>query len=264
MLYVRYRHHAAVVCSNNRENVSTNNLNKTSNNFVSHRENIGMLQTAQANVSDVNGRNSTTLRILFDSGSQLSYITEEAKKRLHLQAIEKSEVLIKTFGNRDDSKTLEKVRFCVKGKNGISVYVTALTSEICTPISGQFVDFTKHSYSHLRDLELADSNPSGKGLEVDIVIGSDFYWSFMSGNIVKSESGCGPVALDSILGYVLSGQSRVPFGARSTNVNFGEIVVLHVGNENKTLHTNLNQIWESETMDVEEEESEVFAKFKKT
>ena len=259
------RHHAAMCMKNSKkERVNqSNSENVTSTSLSGSSKNIGLLQTAQATVCDTKEKHSAKLRILFDSGSQLSYITPETKKRLRLPVLEKSELLIKTFGNRNYSKVLEKVKVCVKGINGINVYVSALVSEICTPISGQFIDFTQHSYPHLQNLDLADSNPSGKGLDIDILIGSDFYWSFMSGKIVKPDNGCGPVALDSVLGYVLSGNSSAPQGFNSTNINFGEIVVLHVITESELLKNDMIRFWDSESSEINDEKNDVFQKFKK-
>ena len=39
------------------------------------------------------------LQILFDSGSQLNYVTPEAKKSLQLQTLGTYNVVLKTFGN---------------------------------------------------------------------------------------------------------------------------------------------------------------------
>jgi hypothetical protein len=43
-------------------------------------------------------------RILFDSGSQRSYISEKVRTRLQLKTIRREKVIIKTFGQTSDSE----------------------------------------------------------------------------------------------------------------------------------------------------------------
>ena len=44
---------------------------------------------------------------------------------------------------------------------------------ICSPVSGQKIDFVKNSYPFLQDLKLADSGQN-KG-KIDLLIGEGFY-----------------------------------------------------------------------------------------
>ena len=58
-----------------------------------------LLQTAIGKVSSVNQLHTgRTMRILFDSGSQRSYMTERARNKLNLSAVKSEKLLIKTFG----------------------------------------------------------------------------------------------------------------------------------------------------------------------
>ena len=52
---------------------------------------------------------------------------------------------------------------------------------ICAPLSQQKIEFAKSSYEHLSSLELADSSMGGAEMPIDILIGSNFYWLFMTG-----------------------------------------------------------------------------------
>ena len=54
-------------------------------------------------------------------------------------------------------------------------------------------------YSHLSQLDLADIS-QGETLEVDMLIVSDFYWEFATGETIRGQSG--PVAVRTTLdGY---------------------------------------------------------------
>ena len=72
---------------------------------------------------------------------------------------------------------------------------------ICTPLTDQHTDFARQNYEHLKTLELAETG-EGTG-QVDILVGSDFYWDVFSGKVSRGVSG--PVGLDSKVGWVLSG-----------------------------------------------------------
>ena len=75
-----------------------------------------------------------------DSGSQFSYISPEAREKLKLKTVGTSEVVVKTFGNKSETKTLERVEFAVKSKNGLfNIYLEAFVSNICLPLENQLL-----------------------------------------------------------------------------------------------------------------------------
>jgi len=57
-------------------------------------------------------------------------------------------------------------------------------------------------YDRLSQLDLADVYLD-ETLEVDLLIGSDFYWEFVTGETIRGE--IGPVAINTTLGWVLEG-----------------------------------------------------------
>ena len=75
-------------------------------------------------------------------------------------------------------------------------------------------------YEHLSDLDFADNVSVHCDPQVDMSIGNDLYWSFFTGNVKRGESG--PVAMESKLGWVLSGPiPKEQTSGVSTNVVFG-------------------------------------------
>ena len=79
----------------------------------------------------------------------------------------------------------------------------ALTiDKICTPLEP--VEISLEKYPHLKNLVLADTYPRGS-VNVDILIGADFYFSFMSGKCKKGETANAPTAVESTLGWVVAG-----------------------------------------------------------
>ena len=57
-------------------------------------------------------------------------------------------------------------------------------------------------YPHLHGLQLAD-NYRGASKEIDVLIGSNYYWNVVSGGAVRGDHG--PITVNSKLGWLLSG-----------------------------------------------------------
>ena len=168
-----------------------------------------LLQTGIGEMSSVNQHHTgLTLRILFDSGSQPSYMTEHARNKLNLSAVKTEKLLIKTFGQENEQlKECDVVEFCVQGL-GVDSSTVQMTAHvvplICSPLKDQSVQLAQQSYERLIELELADCPVVDCGSEVDILkFGNDIYWCFFTGDLKRGEFG--PVSMKTTLGWVLSG-----------------------------------------------------------
>ena len=99
------------------------------------------------------------------------------------------------------------VQLCVQGMTSETyLYVNAYAVPICSPLQNQAVNFAASTYQHLSGLLLADSISADKYeniAEVDVLIGADYYWHFLTGGIKRGESG--PTALQTKVGWALSG-----------------------------------------------------------
>ena len=99
------------------------------------KNNPVLLQTARANISSTDEKNAKNSHLLFDTGSQLTYISPKARSELNLAIVGKREIAIKTFGNVISKKTVDIVEFAVKSKDqSMNIYVKALVSDICHPV----------------------------------------------------------------------------------------------------------------------------------
>ena len=122
---------------------------------------------------------------------------------------------ITTFGSREGQEcqcTCDVVRIAVHTAGGelvdLHIYVVPF---ICEPLACQPIDFCQANFSHLAGLPLADCSDGKNQLEVDILIGSDLYWDLLTGKTCHGE--CGPVAVETRLGWVLSGPVEPCTGA---------------------------------------------------
>ena len=238
---------------------STESTNGESNNeatssthtsSVAKNQRTILLQTAHA-LAFADPRGPTAqVRILFDSGSQLSYVTEELRHRLNPKHTKIERLHLNTFGSHNyKTQACAVVRLYLRAHHqGEPVAISALTSPvICSPLPSAIrVD----RYPHLSDLQLADESSTPRG-EIDVLIGSNFYWSIVTGEVVKADEG--PVAVNSKLGWLLSG----PMDSHEAHQVFHSNVVISGAPTNPTygvrddaLANALRRFWEVESLGI--------------
>ena len=211
-----------------------------------------LLQTAVAEVANPRDPSYTLkVEIVFDGGSQKSYLTQRVKDSLALPVDSKQYLSIAAFGSKKGRpKQCEVVRLIVRTKLGgcqeLEVFVVP---HICDPVMSPVSVACSRVYGRLSQLDLADVCLD-KTLEVDLLIGSDFYWEFVTGETIRGENG--PVAINTTLGWVLSGPAGVAEPEEST-VSLVNAHTLRVeGITNKELDNTLRLFWELESLGIEE------------
>jgi hypothetical protein len=92
-----------------------------------------LLQTARTTATNSNGSRSAKVRVLFDSGSQRSHISNSLKTRLKLKPV-KNETLnlnLNTFGNSKFCKQNgDLVEYNLKGKDHGKLTIKALSFSV--------------------------------------------------------------------------------------------------------------------------------------
>ena len=124
----------------------------TTSMFVNSKSSV-LLQSARANVSKPgNGERFFNARMVFDSGSQRSYILENLQKTLNLSIAGQDTLLVKTFGESTAKlRRCDIVQMAVEADDGMQVHVSAyVVPVICAPISNQLIEFTQSSYPQLQ------------------------------------------------------------------------------------------------------------------
>ena len=166
---------------------------------VNESKHSTLLQTAYSKVFNNKLSLSSTAQIMFDSSSQKSYITADLKKKLHLKTICNEKIIIKTFGSTE-GKNLK-----IKCRNNEFVNTQALcVPVICYPLLGQKPFEISKIHTEFRKLYLADYKPNIEEKNISILIGLDYYFLFINGNLICSKDD-NLVALESKLGWILSG-----------------------------------------------------------
>ena len=106
-----------------------------------------LLQTRIAlasNHTSVQPQAKYCVRIILDSGSQKTYITQQLKETLGPKPIGRERMCIKTFGSdHDNLKAVDVVYLCRKNvDNDITITITAhVVPMICSPLNYQPVQF---------------------------------------------------------------------------------------------------------------------------
>ena len=134
-----------------------------------------MLQTAKAIACDETSQKQACVRVLFDCGSQRSYVTESLCSKLDLSPVRSERLHLNTFGDaqhKPKNCKLFKLYLSKLGSTDKTEILALSFPIICSTLPA----VTKPSqYAHLPGLELADCSSSSRD-SIDILVGSDFYW----------------------------------------------------------------------------------------
>ena len=245
--YCKGKHNSAI-CDKRESPKGTTNLHVRSETSV-------LLQTAQVYITSKSG-NQVKVRALLDSGSQKSFISKRIRNILKLPTKGVENLTIATFGKNEPNITkVDCVEFSIKGMNKPdNILMKAYSvSTICLPLCDQPIQYSKQNYEHIKDLNLADA---GEGeLDVDLLIGSDFYWSILSGKVLRGD-GCGPVALDSKVGWILSGSAAGNQATKQQSINLiynstpTHVVCIETNSNNDSIESKLSKFWDLETLGI--------------
>eukprot|EP00794_Sanderia_malayensis_P006304 gene6304-biopygen5218 len=248
------RHNTAICEGEKHEEVKAKEEESTSTMASKGREGV-LLQTAQAIVYGNDKTKKTKINILFDGGSQRSYITEELRKKLGLKGEKKETVNVNTFGTDKKIKNeSELVTVNIEIDEGVIPIKALSFPTICSPITNSVC---VSEYAHLAGLKLADSY-NRKDKDINLLIGANYYFDFVTGEAIKGSTG--PTAMSSKLGWLLSGPVSYE-NERSFCFNVSSHVVLdvipsssEVVDENQEIVESLNKFWNQEACGLTQDE----------
>ena len=208
------------------------------------------LQTALA---VVNGNDKVKVRVLFDSGSQKTFVTPTVVERAKLQVVRKENLGIKAFGSETAERKLrDVVELDLRAaRGGKRVKVEAYVVEKISEISNCNVEIVKSKYKHLADIEFSDVSDE-ISLQVDVLVGANFLWEFQGKQTIRGEKN-EPVAVETTLGWVLSG----PLNGESLLYNLNNVNVTYV---EANLESKVEQFWDLDTVGVREDK-DIYTEF---
>ena len=210
-------------------------------------------QTATALARATPSSKAIPVRILFDGGSQRSYVTRDLKDRLGLRSTHTETLNLNTFGDKMFRKQkCELVQFELFNKDGDVFNVSTLTfPKICSALPSK-VDLS--SCPIFAKLDLA-SDSGCDDQPIDVLVGSDLYWQFISGKVIRSETGL--VAVQSKFGWILSGVVADDHSEGEITVS-NLVITREVGTSEPMddLKSSLQRFWKTESIGIYEEPEE--------
>ena len=120
-----------------------------------------------------------SIRVLLDSGSTRSFITENLAQNLHLKLIDKNEFLISVFGKPAQNKTCSIFQASIfqnfSCTDDFLDFNLISVDKICKPLQSCELNHFQKDYINNKNLSLADpESASTNYLEVDMLIGQDY------------------------------------------------------------------------------------------
>ena len=222
---------------------------------------ITVLQTAKCSL--INDSNKyISVNILFDSGSDRTYITSDMAKECELKPINSEEIIFNSFGTTKSSKPENKKVYNLKLLGSSQTYdVKAIEMDtICRPLYRQKIPSDIIEEFKLSNVMLADDYSMDRHIKVDILIGLDNLYELI--NPIVSIQHNTLVAHESVFGWIFSGSFSPSTHTRVLNVTT-QMCCFSV---NSGL---IKKFWELEVMGVSSKEtlhcletSDVMSKFR--
>ena len=143
------------------------------------------------------------VNVLFDTGSQQTFISDRLVKKLKLAPSRQIDMEVSAFLNTEETnmKLSEVIKSICNDQRRV---ITALgVPKICSELKNQSYRTAVVKYSFLKNLQLANQAHL-RNTNIDLLIGADTYWKFVTDETQRDKS-CSLVAQKSIFGYLVSG-----------------------------------------------------------
>ena len=166
--------------------------------------------------------------------------------------------MILTFGSREEkNQSCDIVKIGVRTQEDSSVEMRLLSVPIiCTRVVDVPVEWCRREYEHLRELNLSDMS---RGEEPAMLIGSDYYWQFVTGETISGSNG--PVAVHTKFGWVISGPITVELNQQMNANLITHVLRVDTAPSLKSLDKQLTAFWELESFGVTDNETSVHEQF---
>ena len=205
------------------------------------------LQFARVTVHGSQGVTEAT--VMFDTGSDRSYVTQDLVNRVKPKWVDSEPVAFASFGSGKPSKTDLRHIFSVnlQDNHGTDQPLLATAVDvICAPLS-------RPSLGHdilnsFGDISFADHYETGSVVKIDILIGMDSYWRFVLPQVLCSEV-ADLIAQNSVFGWIVSGCLSSGSSASHCNVSH-QLLCVNVCDDT------VRSFWELESVGIVSEDLE--------
>ena len=256
--YCKGKHHSALCLEsqgniemqeNQRVPVNIESLGMTTTRNSMHvlMGNSVALQTTQAQIA---GKGTSRVRVLFDTASHKSFVTSQVVKSFELETLRREWLTVNTFSQRATGSNFRDVvgiDLTPVGGGKVMRIEAFVVLEI-SRVRNKHLEIGRRNYPHLAQIWLSDVCKGSEQLEIDLLIGADYLWSFQTGNVVRGKVN-EPVAVQTELGWVISGPlsyEQPAYRAQEVQVNF-------IGSDSimtESLERNVQRLWDLEALGI--------------
>ena len=166
--------HNSAICTKKKDDLEKlgNPTDDTNTNAVHNKTSV-LFQTAEILIGNPQNNQIVKIRALFDSGSQRTFISERVTSE------GKENILLNTFVNSASRNSLvDHVKLNilprVDNKNKSDEISALCLPLICLPLKKQPLNYVQN-LPEFPELKFVDTGDTG--YKIDLLIGSDFYWS---------------------------------------------------------------------------------------
>lgn len=208
------RKHSQYICDKLSETESETPKNETIVSSIAENRSSNrdiLLQTATVIVENRNKMSEAL--ILFDLGSQRTFIESELANKLKLKIIGKETIRIFPFGSTEPQKEIIN-RVEVNLRNIHDPTKRISIEALCTKtISDAFIHSPGRKIRQtclVNNMQLADDSFQDRDSsrrKVQILLGADVYWDIVSGHVTRLPNSI--VGMNSLFGWILSGSSNL-------------------------------------------------------
>ena len=259
-----------VQSSDNTKHVQLNQpVNSTSVNFEQALVTCGervLLQTATVPIQATKGSETIMVKVLLDSASHCTFMTDRLAKQLQLKSERKELLSISTFAARGPQEvSTYVVHFYLITKDGSCLSLHAnVINQITGPIKRGPLQSSDMDFLLLIAVDkLADTIPGGSESDsIDLLIGSDYFWTIVGLEKLTLPSGLHLVS--SKIGYILTGkymdsdndksssqqQVSTCFVMTQVNCTVPEMNLLSSSDISVTKNPNIEDFWSLETIGI--------------
>lgn len=223
-----------------------------------------LMQTATVEVENLQKSKKVTTRLLLDTGSQRTYITNELAEKLRLPITGSETLTVYTFSAskpRELHTPVTGLRLLTKDGSSLHLRVNVIPK-----ITGnlQRAYFNPEKFSHLlKDIPLADSVTSTEETaNIELLLGNDYYCDIFSGDISMKAVSPGLNVMESKLGWILTGRERCqddkPVSSISMLTYTSSPISVHLSAQSDDQQplaeqkTHLEEFWKLETLGIRE------------
>ncbi|XP_070578586.1 uncharacterized protein [Ptychodera flava] len=160
------------------------NFARTESNSGKRKMEPGIHKTAEVPITY--GPNTINATVLFDEGSDISFITRDLVTKLDMKPQTSDVYRLKRFGDKTaNARSFEMVTFALQTRDGPKSMSALIVPEKSISVKNK-ISRSVLNLPHIKGLKLAHPPSNAESFEISLLIGTDYYWDFIEDDIVRT------------------------------------------------------------------------------